>query len=69
MFYIIGIVIVFGSVALGYTMHGGSLIILFQPSEVIIILGAAIGSVIIGYPPSCLKKALAGIKYFFKAAS
>ena len=47
-------------------MHGGSLIILFQPSEFIIILGAAIGSVIIGYPPSCLKKALAGLKHFFK---
>jgi chemotaxis protein MotA len=29
-------------------------------------LGAATGSVIIGYPVSCLKKALVGIKYFFK---
>jgi chemotaxis protein MotA len=66
MFYIIGIIVVFGSVVTGYTMHGGSMKVLFQPNEFIIILGAAIGSVMIGYPPSCLKKALAGCKYFFK---
>ena len=42
MFYIIGVAVVFGSVALGYTMHGGVLAILFQPSEFIIILGADI---------------------------
>ncbi len=66
MFFIIGLIVVFGSVVLGYTMHGGSLLILYQPSEFIIILGAAIGSVIIGYPVSCLKKALAGLKHFFK---
>jgi chemotaxis protein MotA len=33
---------------------------------VVIILGAAIGSIIIGYPPACIKKALASLKYFFK---
>ena len=66
MFFIIGVVVVFGSVAVGYTMHGGSLMVLFQPNEFIIILGAAIGSVIIGYPVSCLKKAMVGIKHFFK---
>lgn len=66
MFYIIGIIIVFGSVILGYTLHGGNLVILYQPSEFIIILGAALGSVIIGYPLSCLKKTLFAIKHFFK---
>ncbi|RTK92062.1 MAG: flagellar motor stator protein MotA [Rickettsiales bacterium] len=66
MFYIIGIITVFGSVVLGYTMHGGSLMVLNQPNEFIIILGAAIGSVIIGYPIAKLKKALVGLKYLFK---
>ncbi|MDA9163779.1 flagellar motor stator protein MotA [Rickettsiaceae bacterium] len=66
MFYIIGLVVVFGSVALGYTMHGGNMMVLYQPSEFIIILGAAIGSIIIGYPISCIKKALGGLKYLMK---
>ncbi len=66
MFYIIGLVVVFGSVGLGYTMHGGSLMILYQPSEFIIILGAAIGSILIAYPMNCIKKALVGMKYFMK---
>ena len=56
MFYIIGIIVVFGSVVVGYTMHGGNLMVLYQPNEYIIILGAAIGSVLIGYPISCIKK-------------
>ena len=33
-------------------MHGGNLMVLYQPNEVMIILGSAIGSVIIGYPLS-----------------
>lgn len=66
MFYIIGLVVVLGSIVLGYTSHGGNLLILYQPSEFIIILGAAVGSVIIGFPTSVLKKALIGLKYLFK---
>ena len=61
-----GIIIVFGSVALGYTMHGGNLMVLYQPSEIIIIIGAAMGSILVGYPLSCIKKSLAALKYFFK---
>ena len=66
MFYIIGVVVVFGSVIVGYTMHGGSLAVLNQPNEFIIILGAALGSVIIGNPTSTLVKTLKSIKYIFK---
>jgi len=66
MFYIIGIIVVFGSVVVGYTMHGGNLMVLYQPNEYIIILGAAIGSILIGYPISCIKKSLIAIKHFFK---
>ena len=59
MFTIIGLVVVIGSVLLGYTMHHGKLGVLWQVTEFIIIGGAAIGAMIISNPPSILKKSLA----------
>jgi chemotaxis protein MotA len=50
MFSIIGIVVVFGAVAAGYLMEHGNLKVLMQPAELIIILGAAIGTVLIANP-------------------
>ena len=47
MFIIIGFVVVLGSVIGGYVANGGHLIVLFQPFEVMIIVGAAIGGFII----------------------
>ncbi|PCJ29710.1 MAG: flagellar motor stator protein MotA [Rickettsiales bacterium] len=67
MFYIIGVVIVFGSVLGGYTMHGGNLAVLNQPNEVVIIVGSAIGSVVIGFPMSYLVQSMKGMKHFFTA--
>ncbi|SLN44492.1 flagellar motor stator protein MotA [Oceanibacterium hippocampi] len=49
MFWIIGFVVVFGSVAGGYAPHG-SFAVLFQPLEFLIILGAAIGAFLQGNP-------------------
>ena len=66
MFYIIGIIVVFGSIGLGYTVHGGNLKVLYQPSEFIIIVGAAIGSVLIGYPSSSISKTLRNLKCMFR---
>jgi chemotaxis protein MotA len=66
MFFIIGVVVVFGSVILGYTMHHGDLKVLWQPNEVIIIVGAALGSSIVGYPVGVLKKTVKATKYLFK---
>ncbi len=66
MFYIIGIIVVFGSVIVGYTMHHGELMVLYQPNEFVIILGAGLGSVIIGFPISSLKRALIGFKQIMK---
>src|SRR5688572_23139834 len=40
MFVIIGLVVVFGSILLGYTMHGGQVGVLIQITEFIIIGGA-----------------------------
>lgn len=51
MFAIIGIVVVLGSVIGGFLMEKGNLHVLFQPAEVVIIFGAAIGSFFIASPP------------------
>ncbi len=64
MFAIIGAVIVLGSVIGGFTMHGGELLAIYQPTEVLIIFGAALGSLIISTPLSVIKsliKQLLGI--------
>lgn len=70
MFVIIGIVVVFASVLGGYVANGGHLAVLWQPFEVVIIVGAAIGAFIIGNPKSVLGgmgkgfgKMLSGSKY------
>jgi chemotaxis protein MotA len=61
MFSIIGIVVVFGAVLAGYLMEHGNLKVLIQPAEVIIILGAAIGTVLIANPLHILTKIGKGI--------
>ncbi|MBM3723843.1 MAG: flagellar motor stator protein MotA [Acidobacteria bacterium] len=50
MFAIIGIVIVFGSVIGGYLMAHGHLEVLFQPNELVVICGAALGSMLVANP-------------------
>lgn len=61
MFVIIGIVVVFGAVVAGYLMEKGSLKVLIQPAELVIIGGAAIGTVLIANPLHILKAIGGGI--------
>lgn len=61
MFVIIGIVVVFGSIVVGYTMHHGDMMILVQINEFIIIGGAAIGSMLIANPLSLTMGVFKGI--------
>jgi chemotaxis protein MotA len=68
MFAIVGILIVFGAVIAGYKMEHGNLKVLFQPSELIIIAGAAIGTVLIGNPLYILKAIAGGIVGVFKGS-
>lgn len=61
MFAIIGIVVVFGCIVAGYLMEHGNLRVLLQPAELIIIGGAAVGTVLIANPLHIIKKIVGGI--------
>jgi len=56
MFAIIGILVVFGSIIGGFLMEKGKLLVLVQPSELIIIGGAAIGTMLVANPLPVLMK-------------
>ncbi|SFR52605.1 chemotaxis protein MotA [Marinobacter daqiaonensis] len=57
---IIGSIIVLASVLTGYVLHGGHLMVLWQPTEVLIIFGAALGAFIISNPLHTLKEVFGG---------
>jgi chemotaxis protein MotA len=61
MFTIIGIVVVFGAVLAGFLMEKGPLAVLVQPSEFVIIAGAALGTLIAANPVHVLKKIASGL--------
>jgi chemotaxis protein MotA len=61
MFAIIGIVVVFGCIVAGYLMEHGNLRVLMQPAELIIIGGAALGTVLISNPLHIIKNIASGI--------
>lgn len=46
----VGILIVLGTVLGGFIMHGGEVLVLYQPAEFVIILGAGLGTLIIATP-------------------
>jgi len=66
MFAIVGMLVVLGCIAGGYLMEKGNLLVLMQPAELLIILGAAIGTVLIGNPPHLLKAIVSSILQVFK---
>jgi chemotaxis protein MotA len=61
MFAIIGIVVVFGSIVGGFLMEKGNLLVLLQPSEFLIIGGAAIGTVLTANPLSLTLRILKNV--------
>lgn len=61
MFVIIGFVVVFGSIITGYVMHHGNLAILVQPTEFIIIVGAAVGSMLVANSLHLTKSIITGV--------
>ena len=66
MFAIVGIVVVFGAIAAGYLMEKGSLLVLLQPAELIIIGGAALGTIFIANPMHVIKAMTSGFMSVLK---
>ena len=61
MIAIIGIVVVFGAIIGGYLMEHGKLPVLLQPAELIIIFGAAVGTVLVANPLPTIIKVVKGV--------
>lgn len=68
MFPIIGILVVLGCIAGGYLIEKGNLLVLMQPAELLIIAGAALGTVLIGNPTHVLKSIISGVLQVFKGS-
>jgi len=68
MFAIIGIIVVFGAVIGGYLMEHGALAVLVQPAELVIIGGAAVGTLFIANPISTIKRIGAGLMGILKGS-
>ncbi|ABN85572.1 flagellar motor stator protein MotA [Burkholderia pseudomallei] len=59
----IGILLVFGCVFGGFVLHGGALSSIWQPTEILIISGAAAGALVMGNPRSVLSEMGSQIKH------
>jgi chemotaxis protein MotA len=68
MFAIIGLVVVVGAILGGYIMEGGHLEVLIQPAELVIIGGAALGTLLIANPVATIKKLIAGVLGILKGS-
>src|ERR1700757_5136701 len=68
MFSIIGIVVVFGAIVAGYLMEHGNLRVLMQPAELVIIFGAAVGTVLIANPLAVVIQMAKGIGPVFASS-
>jgi chemotaxis protein MotA len=67
MLLIVGSVVVLVAIVAGYLMEGGALMALFQPAELVIIGGAALGSMLISTPLPLLKRLAGSLGGFFKS--
>jgi chemotaxis protein MotA len=61
MFSIIGTLVVFGCVIGGYLMEHGKIAVLLQPAELLIIGGAALGTLLTANPMHIIKKIVSGV--------
>ena len=63
-----GILIVFACVIAGFLMEKGKIAVLIQPAELLIIGGAAVGTLLTANPVRILKKILAGMTGVLKGS-
>jgi chemotaxis protein MotA len=69
MFFIVGVVVVFSAVVGGYLLEHGNLSLLFQPVELLIIGGAALGSFLISNPLKIIKATVGSLLGIFSDSS
>jgi chemotaxis protein MotA len=69
MFAIIGIFLVFAAIISGFLMEKGQIAVLIQPAELIIIAGAALGTLLVANPLRLLKAIFAGLLGTLKGSS
>ncbi|MDQ2646222.1 MAG: flagellar motor stator protein MotA [Myxococcota bacterium] len=63
----IGFVVVLVAVLGGYALSGGPFAVLFQPYELLVIGGAALGALIVSAPGAVLKRVTSALKHGLKA--
>ena len=68
MFAIIGILVVFGAVVGGFLMEKGHIEVLIQPAELLIIVGASTGTLLVANPIHILKGIVAGLMGVIKGS-
>lgn len=66
MFLIIGSVVVIASIVAGFLGSGGNLLLLWHPTEIVIICGAAAGAFVTSNPPKVVKAAGANLLALLK---
>ena len=59
---ILGILIVLGAVFGGYLMMGGSALAIWQPTEMLVICGAAVGALVLGNPKHVLAELFSQVR-------
>jgi chemotaxis protein MotA len=67
-FAIVGTLVVFGSVLGGFAMGGSSLLLLWHPLEVLVIIGGALGAFLISNPLKVIKDSFGGALGLLKGA-
>ena len=68
MFAIVGILVVIGAVLAGFLMEKGPVAVLVQPSEFVIIAGAALGTMLAANPLHVLKKIIGSLMGVLKGS-
>jgi len=69
MTWLIGVVVGLGCALLGYALHGGNIAVLWQPTEVLSIVGLAVGYLIAGNSGRAIKATMAALPRAFKSPS
>lgn len=68
MLALLGLVVVVGAITIGYAFGGGAFHVLFQPAELIIIFGAAIGIICLSTPPKVTRRLLSRLPEVFRTS-